>query len=184
MHCPQGRSIQAVSEQAGNYKVHFQKKGLSWETEKTLKGKQLQAFVDEDLTRLNAQRLADLKKDIGVLSAWTFEGSLHCKMLNLEVIKIENWGLIDSVDPHTNQRTTFSAQTEVWWRLQGGARCGVIHHRQTCTVGARQRQTTRLQQDQTRLPDVTLGIFFGSGSTISLGSGESGTASQSQWLQS
>ncbi|KAL8615850.1 hypothetical protein ACOMHN_058917 [Nucella lapillus] len=58
---------------------------------RNLKGQKI--YINEDLTKLNAQRLAELKKHIGVLSAWSFEGSLYCKLINLEKIKIEDGGI-------------------------------------------------------------------------------------------
>ncbi|KAL8557873.1 hypothetical protein ACOMHN_063937 [Nucella lapillus] len=58
---------------------------------RNLKGQKI--YINEDLTKLNAQRLAELKKRIGVLSAWSFEGSLYCKLINLEKIKIEDGGI-------------------------------------------------------------------------------------------
>ncbi|KAL8600563.1 hypothetical protein ACOMHN_062435 [Nucella lapillus] len=58
---------------------------------RNLKGQKI--YINEDLTKLNAERLAELKKHIGVLSAWSFEGSLYCKLINLEKIKIEDGGI-------------------------------------------------------------------------------------------
>ncbi|KAL8613743.1 hypothetical protein ACOMHN_029600 [Nucella lapillus] len=58
---------------------------------RNLKGQKI--YINEYLTKLNAQRLAELKKHIGVLSAWSFEGSLYCKLINLEKIKIEDGGI-------------------------------------------------------------------------------------------
>ncbi|KAL8599237.1 hypothetical protein ACOMHN_007953 [Nucella lapillus] len=78
-------------------------KTLIMKNKKLFKGKRPLVYVNEDLTKLNAQRLAEVKKHVGVLSAWTMEGNLYCKLLNLEVIKVENGDLdlIDRVLIHT-----------------------------------------------------------------------------------
>ncbi|KAL8575858.1 hypothetical protein ACOMHN_014863 [Nucella lapillus] len=56
---------------------------------RNLKGQKI--YINENLTKLNAQRLAALKKHFGVLSAWSFEGSHYCKLINLEKITIKEW---------------------------------------------------------------------------------------------
>ncbi|KAL8598769.1 hypothetical protein ACOMHN_033332 [Nucella lapillus] len=84
-------------------------KVLVMKNKRNLKGQKI--YINEDLTKLNAQRLAELKKHIGVLSAWSFEGSLYCKLINLEKIKIEDGdiGVIDRllIDTPRSQQQGF-----------------------------------------------------------------------------
>ena len=65
-------------------------------------------FINEDLTKLNSQRLYRIKQHPAVMSGWSFQGKLYCKLLNLQVIGIEDGDLnkIDRVlldSPNTDQ---------------------------------------------------------------------------------
>ena len=62
--------------------------------------KQLQKekiFIYDDLTKINTQRLFNLKNHPGVLSAWSYQGKLYCKLLDLRILCVED-GDIDQID--------------------------------------------------------------------------------------
>ena len=58
---------------------------------KTLKTEKI--FIYEDLTKINTQRLFNLKNHPGVLSAWSFQGKLYCKLTDLRVVNIDDGDL-------------------------------------------------------------------------------------------
>ncbi|KAL8592751.1 hypothetical protein ACOMHN_045905 [Nucella lapillus] len=49
-----------------------------------LKQQKSKIYINEDLTKLNAQRLLQIKQHVGVLSAWSFQGKLYCKLLQIK----------------------------------------------------------------------------------------------------
>ncbi|KAL8618590.1 hypothetical protein ACOMHN_021859 [Nucella lapillus] len=125
---------------------------------RNLKGQKI--YINEDPTKLNAQRLAELKKHIGILSAWSFEGSLYCKLINLEKIKIEDGGIrvIDRllIDTPRSQQQGFQQRPED----SGDGRAGPPslaerYARHGAETGADQQGTvaTAGQQDRPALGD-------------------------------
>ncbi|KAL8603175.1 hypothetical protein ACOMHN_032621 [Nucella lapillus] len=62
-----------------------------------LKQQKSKIYINEDLTKLNAQRLLQIKQHVGVLSAWSFQGKLYGKLLDLRKVAIEE-GNVDLID--------------------------------------------------------------------------------------
>ena len=90
---------------------------------KKLKESNQTVFINEDLTKLNSQRLYRIKQHPAVMSGWSFQGKLYCKLLNLQVIGIED-GDLDKIDrvlldsPNTDQLREQSQ----WRQDRGGPR--------------------------------------------------------------
>lgn len=72
-------------------------KTLIMKNKKNLRNKHSQVFINEDLTKLNFQRLGEIKRHAGVLSGWSYQGKLYCKLISLQVIAIED-GDIGKID--------------------------------------------------------------------------------------
>ncbi|KAL8573209.1 hypothetical protein ACOMHN_036194 [Nucella lapillus] len=62
-----------------------------------LKQQKSKIYTNEDLTKLNAQRLLQIIQHVGVLSAWSFQGKLYGKLLDLRKVAIEE-GNVDLID--------------------------------------------------------------------------------------
>ena len=64
---------------------------------KALKGTGSNIYINVDLTKLNTQRLMELKHHPGVLRAWSFQGKLYAKLIDLQTTCVED-GDADRID--------------------------------------------------------------------------------------